>query len=377
MSTPTSKNYTSTPGKPTITPTPTTTVTQTPTPTFTPGPVTFGPDDFPSNVNPLTGLYVSKASLLNRRPIALKVNIVPRTSNRPPWGLSFADIVYDYYHNDGYTRFHAIYYGTDAELVGPIRSGRLLDHELIRMYESVFAYGSADRIVNSRLLNSEYSDRVILEGQRSNCPPTEAAPLCRYDPSGYDFLLAGTQAISEYIESQGVDNSRQDLTGMYFDSEPPETGVDGTQVSIRYSGDDYVLWEFNPITKRYDRYQDNVYDTGQGEEYAPLIDRLNDEQINAENVIIIFVRHEYYQQPPNEIVEILLNGSGDAYALRDGKMYQVTWNRTGMNSVLTLTNPDGKGFPFKPGRTWIQVVGVYTTVEETEDGVWRFKFGFP
>ena len=80
-----------------------------------------GPTNFPANVDPLTGLVVSNPGLLDRRPIAIKVNIVPRSSNRPPWGLSYADIVYDYYHNDGYSRFHAIFYGSDAKLVGPIR----------------------------------------------------------------------------------------------------------------------------------------------------------------------------------------------------------------------------------------------------------------
>ena len=49
-----------------------------------------------------------------------------RFTRRSP-GLSMADIVYDYYHNDGYSRLHAIFYGQDAELVGAIRSGRLLD----------------------------------------------------------------------------------------------------------------------------------------------------------------------------------------------------------------------------------------------------------
>src|SRR4030042_6449734 len=92
---------------PTITRTPTLTptITGTPTPTETTTPVVYGPSNFPANIDPLTGLPVSDPALLDRRPIAVKINIVPRSSNRPPWGLSFADIVYDYYHNDGYSRF--------------------------------------------------------------------------------------------------------------------------------------------------------------------------------------------------------------------------------------------------------------------------------
>ncbi|MBN2147915.1 MAG: DUF3048 domain-containing protein, partial [Anaerolineales bacterium] len=142
----------------------TTTPTLEPTPAISTTPVMYGPNNYPAVVNPLTGLTVADASLLDRRPLAFKINLVPRTFYRPVWGLSMADIVYDFYHNDGYSRLHAIFYGQDAELVGAIRSGRLLDQELIRMYQSIFGYGSADEIVNQRLLNSEYSYRVFLEG---------------------------------------------------------------------------------------------------------------------------------------------------------------------------------------------------------------------
>ncbi|MBE9474061.1 MAG: DUF3048 domain-containing protein, partial [Chloroflexi bacterium] len=143
---------------------PTETATATFTPTATPPyPVEgFGPDNFPMDVNPLTGLYVANRRELDKRPVALKINVVPRTGTRPPWGLSSADIVFDYYQNNGYTRFHTIFYGEDTDLAGSIRSARFPDHFLIRMYKSIFAYGSADPLINERLFGAEYSDRLVL-----------------------------------------------------------------------------------------------------------------------------------------------------------------------------------------------------------------------
>jgi len=358
----------------TATSTLTPTVTASPTPLFTPTPVVYGPTNFPTNVDPLTGLIVSKPSLLNRRPVAVKVNIVPRTSNRPPWGLSFADIVYDYYHNDGYSRFHAIFYGQDASLVGPIRSGRLLDYELVHMYQSIFAYGSADALINQRLLNSDFSNRVILEGHEAACPPSGSPPFCRFGPATYDILLSDTAKLSSYITSQRVENGRQNLDGMAFNSEVPSGGETGKQLYVRYSGDNYTRWDYNPSTGRYLRFQDDVFDTGQGEKYAPLTDRLNDQQLSAANVVVILARHEYFQEPPAEIIEILLSGTGSAYAFRDGKMYEVKWSRQTINSVLSLTYEDGTPFPFKPGNTWFQVVGVSTLAQQQSDGAWRFNF---
>lgn len=361
----------------TSTPTSTPTLVHTATPSVTPTPVVYGPKDFPDGINPLTGLQVANPAILNRRPVAVKVNIVPRTTNRPPWGISFADIVYDYYHNAGYNRFHAIFYGNDAELVGPIRSARMLDHELVRMYQSVFAYGFADQIINSRILNSEYANRLILEGQRADCPPTAQTPLCRYEPSGSDFLLGSTKSMTEYAKNKGVTTDGMDLTGMYFTTQFPSDGQLATQLYVRYSGDDYVRWDYDPASGKYLHFQDNVYDQGQGEEYAPLLDRVNNLQVTAENVVVLYVRHEYFRQPPGEIVDILLSGTGKAVAFRDGQAYQVNWNRANINSVLTLTQADGSPFPFKPGKTWFQVVGQTSTVTQPTPESWRFQFVIP
>jgi hypothetical protein len=354
------------------------TVTNTPLPTFTPTPIAYGPSNFPANVDPLTGSVVSNPSLLDRRPVAVKVNIVPRRSNTPPWGLSFADIVYDYYHNDGYSRFHAIFLGQDASLVGPIRSGRLLDYELVHMYQSIFAYGSADALINQRLLNADFSDRVILEGSSHPCPPSiPSDPFCRFGPNEADILLGDTAMFSKLITSRGVSNGRQNLDGMTFHSDAPTGGAPGTQLIVRYSGDNYTRWDYDPISGKYLRFQDAVYDTGQGEEYVPLTDRLTEKQLTASTVVVILVRHEYYQQPPAEIIDILLSGTGTAYAFRDGQMYPVTWNRPSINSVLYLTNSDGTAFPFKPGSTWIQVVGEDTNAQDEGNGAWRFNFYMP
>jgi hypothetical protein len=175
-----------------------------------------------------------------------------------------------------------------------------------------------------------------------------------------------------------VDISPQNLDGMTFDSTPPSTGSPASQVFIHYSTDDYARWDFDPASGRYLRFQDNVLATSpQAEEYVPLVDRLNDQQIAADNVVVLIVRHAYYQQPPNEIVEIYLSGSGPAYAYRDGQVYQVNWNRPTTNSVLFLTNPDGSPFPYHPGNTWYQVIGESSVVSQPGTDSWRFDFRIP
>ena len=129
-----------------------------PTPTITPSPTLAypaegrGPTNFSADVNPLTGLQVKEPENLNRRPIVIKVENIPR-EHRPQWGLSLADLVYEYYTEFGATRFAAIFYGKDAERVGPIRSGRFFDVNLVQMYKAcLFMEALIQRCKNASLI---------------------------------------------------------------------------------------------------------------------------------------------------------------------------------------------------------------------------------
>jgi hypothetical protein len=174
-----------------------------------------------------------------------------------------------------------------------------------------------------------------------------------------------------------VDDSQQNLDGMFFQLAPPDGGNTGNQIFTRYSGDNYNRWDYDPATGRYLRFQDDVFDQGQGERYAPLLDRVSNVQISAANVIVLLATHQYYVPPPGEIVDILLNGSGTAYAFRDGQVYKVKWNRTAQDSLLFLTFEDGSRYPLKPGNTWYQVVGQSSTITQPGVGTFRFEFAFP
>ena len=328
----------------------------------------LGPDNFPKDVNPLTGLKVTDPTLLERRPLMIKVSNLPRYV-RPQWGLNLADHVYEYYTEYGTTRFIAIYLGQDASQVGPIRSARFFDENIIRAYKAVFAFGSADIYVLNRLFNAGFSDRLVLESNWT--------PMFRYDPNKYNHLMVGTAALSKYITDKGIENSRQDLNGMIFKMEPPANGVAGEQVSVRFSTAIYNKWEYNTSTGKYSRSSDTVDDPngGQNEVYAPLSDQLTGETVVSDNVVFLEVPYKFFRREPEQM-EIPFIGSGLAFAFRDGKMYEVRWQRIKEDSMVSLAYEDGTPFPFKPGNTWFEVIG--TTSEQIQvDQGWRFVFHIP
>jgi hypothetical protein len=353
-----------TPLPPTVTPSP----QPSPTPLYpSEG---YGPSNFPSNVNPLTGLQVADPTLLNRRPVLVKVSNLPRYV-RPQWGLSLADIVFEYYIEEGTTRFASIFYGKDAEMVGPIRSGRLFDAYVVRGYKAIFVFGGAYVVEMDKYERSDFSNRLITQ-------ITQNTPLYRYDPNGYDHLMGNTADLTAFASSKGIENGRQNLDGMSFKLESPAGGQPGMQVIVRYSGSIYNRWDFDTSTGKYLRFSDTLDDFDiNNEQYAQLTDRLTNQPIAFDNMVVLYVTQEVYftDSKGNKIYDILFSGSGDGYAFRDGQAYQVKWHRNDTDVVL-LTNLDGTPFPFKPGTTWFEVVGVSSTVQHTNQG-WRFQHIMP
>ena len=327
----------------------------------------FGPDNFPIDINPLTGLSTDPA-LLDRRPMLVKVSNLPREV-RPQSGLSRADIIFEYYTEEGTTRFIAIYYGKDAEQVGSIRSARFFDEHIIRMYRGFFVFGSGDERVRDRLYNSGLSERLVVEWQ-VGCPA-----LCRPDPLT-NYLMADTLAVREYLHAQGISDEWQDLEGIRFSIHPTDGKQTVNKLYVWYSAVIYNRWDYDPPSGHYYRYVDveNALE-GQPEVYRPLRDAQGDVPISADNVVVLLVPHDFYSISP-EIVDIQFYGTGIAYAFRDGEAYELEWARPDENGVLQLLTKNSEAFPLKPGVTWFEVMGINTKFYPTAS-YWRFEMRFP
>ena len=350
------------------------TLPDTPTPNPNSETFAYGPKDFPENINPLTGMEVADLELLDRRPLSVKVQLFPR-GQRPPWGVNTADLVFDYYQNNGLTRLNSVFYGKDAEVVGPIRSARLFDANVVQMYKAILAFGGADSRILKKFYGYDFADRMVLEGNQK-CPP-----MCRIDPESFNYLVTNTAELTKYADENGIPNEPQDLTGMSFNSQVPSGGQSSQQIFTRYSISSYDRWDYDPSSGRYLRFQDTQEAHTEAEEvYAPLTDQLSNSQISTDNVVIIFAVTEFVyrsQSGNSEIVDIELDGSGDALAFRDGQVFQVKWNRPKKDSVLYLTFQDGSLYPYKPGTTWYQVLGKSSQVEQRGEGVYRIVFNTP
>jgi hypothetical protein len=85
----------------------------------------------------------------------------------------------------------------------------------------------------------------------------------------------------------------------------------------------------------------------------------------------------YYESNSTEIYEYILEYTGPGFAIRDGKIFKVLWDRPTIDSLVTVRFANGNLFPLKPGNVWFEVLSDNTTYETTADGTWRFYFDLP
>ncbi len=296
---------------------------------------------------------------------------------RPQSGLTLADVVFEYYIEWGESRFIAVMYGNDSSMVGPVRSGRYFDEHVARMYNAFLMFKGADPRELTYLENSTLKDfLVIVYTNNSTCPPIVIGPSRR---DSYNNAFFDTTRWAACAEKKGLDNSRRLLNGGFFSEQPPQSDLAVTRIFTHFSNQSYNYWEYDPLTRKYFRYQEaNDIEKNRPEAYTPLTDAETGQHVTADNVVMLFVPHTFGNQydADDEVYHIDLVDFGNAYVFRDGVAIPAQWNRTDENQPILLTDLLGNPIYMHPGRTFYEVLGVNSSY--TQSGTdWKFYFATP
>jgi len=346
---------TSTPVTPTVTPTP----TETPIPLVYP----VGPSGFPTNVDPLTGLKVSNMQLLLRRPLAIKVSNYPRTA-RPQAGLSRADLLWEFYTEFGNTRWVAMFYGQDAEKVGPIRSARVLDTRLVPHYDAILVHVQAFETVWQEISKSGID---TINEFPASCPA-----ICRDSTEEFveNSAFGNTAELTKYAKRIGmVTGERPNLDGMVFNPDSPAGAKAALGAKIFFSSSATAEWKYDNTLKRYVRLSES--DTGA---MIPLNDRTTGAQLAVDNLVVLNVDVFKYegQTGTGEQLDMDLTGSGKAFFFRDGVIVQGTWKSNGWTVPLQLLDAQGQNYQLRPGTTYFAIVSKRFIGAPTTSTEWHF-----
>lgn len=352
--------FTNTPAGPTKTPTPlptdtatatsTPTATPTPTDTPTPTPTPNGPFSYPEGINPLTGLPYPNEEARNRRNLIVKISNFPPIV-RPQTNVNLADVVFEVEAEGGVTRFAAIFRSQLPEIVGSVRSARLLDLELVPMFQALLAYSGTSDPIQKLILTSPYTYQTFSPLKGDN----EDAGFIRVPQEGKAFehtLFLQPALLIEKATARGV-NTPYKPFGFAFAEQPDPAGEPATDVFVDWYGQTDARWQFDEETGRYMRYTDGLMHT----------DAATGEQLWTDNLIIIEVPHNrrpdlFPEGATYESLEIALWDQGRAYLVRDGVFYQGYWRRRDREpgSALQIIYGNNTPIMMKPGRTWVSVV---------------------
>lgn len=245
--------------------------------------------------------------------------------------------------------------------VGPIRSGRLI-------YADIHAF-----FKDACLIYAFASPEVL-----------EELPQCFFvthdiDGGGYMLEIDELPRLAEKNKTGEIDYASN-----VFDLIPPSGGMTATQLHVYVAYLNQSAWKYDSASQSYWRFVDDAdFDTAGI--LHPEVDRLTNRQLQFENVIVLYTKHDVVS-PTNLDIHLEENLTGNALLFRDGLMYEIKWTtRLDSNEIKNsqqkpiqfVTNDESALFPLKPGRTWILVVTPKTSVEEESFGEWYLNFAQP
>jgi hypothetical protein len=273
-------------------------------------------------MSPFTGEPVKTLG----RVVVVKIDNIVQA--RPPTGLTSADIVYLLPVEGGLSRIFAVFSTRFPKIIGPVRSAREDDLELLRQFgRPGFAYSGAAPhllpfITRARVVNLYDTPAYFRDGNR-------VAPHNLY-------------AYTRTLRAEAAGASTAHDIGFRF-GPPPPGGRPAASFSVSFPAASFTF-RWSPRTRRWLVWMDGTQATDAA-----------DGDLAAATVVIQYtiVRTsrflEYGVRPPYAES----TGSGTAVILRDGRAWRVRWSRPNPDGGTTYTLPSGARMTFAPGQEWV------------------------
>ncbi len=315
----------------------------------------------PAVVNPLNGMEAASADLVARRPLAVKVENDPAA--RPQSGLVDAEMVIEELVEGGVTRFICLFLAGESAVLGPNRSVRPCDIDILyHLQPLLICSGGAPQV----LAMVRQSGLAFLEEDAAHFwrDPKRPAP---------HNLYTSTERLRAYLAEQGDAFDRPTVSGLAFRTEaevraareallsaagggegaagpsllPLEFEVN--QVAVAYGAGCDVVYRYDPATNVYARILHG----------KPHTDKGTGAQVAPRNVII-----QYVKLSPSGVKDVTgsdtpnleVVGTGSCLVFSGGKVYGGTWKKPDRSSPTRYCFPDGSEIRLFPGQTWLHLI---------------------
>jgi hypothetical protein len=250
---------------------------------------------------------------------------------RPQTGLTHADIVYVLPVEGGLSRFLAVFSSDYPPVIGPVRSAREADLELLRQFgRPAFAYSGATAALlpyihrTARIV--DLYDGITSGYYRDN---SRTAPYNLY-------------AHTRQLLRQAPQASKARDIGFRF-GPPPPGGKAARSASVSYPAASFrFTWSAAKSRWLVSMDGSRAVATDGG--------RLSPATVVIQYTTVRTSRFLEYGKPPPYAES---TGSGTALVLRDGKAWTTHWSRPEANGGTTFTTASGQRMTFAPGQVWV------------------------
>ncbi len=263
----------------------------------------------------------------------LAVKIDNLAAARPQTGLTRADIIYVLQVEGGLSRFLAVYSSHFPPVIGPVRSARQDDLQLLRQFgRPAFAYSGA----HPQLL--PIVERAPIVDLYSGRAGGYYRDTSRYAPHN---LYARTSQL--LAEARGTSKARD--IGFRF-GPAPAGGTPAAARTVSYPAASFTFRWSKPAG-RWLAWMDGApaMSTGGGQLGAPTV------VIQYTKVGVARFREWGAPAPYSYTV-----GAGPAVVLRDGQAWPVHWSRPDAASGTSFTTSSGQRMTFARGQVWVLLV---------------------
>lgn len=310
-------------------PVPTTTTTTTTTSTTT----TTIPPALATATMPLTGLPVDGenpeiAAVLASPALAVKIDNDPAA--QPYVGIGAADVIIEL-RVEGISRNIAVFHSNLPDVVGPVRSARTSDPDLLAMFvKPVFAWSGGNPTVTKVIRSTEW----VVDANHNNAQADYFRTKDRKAP--HNLMIRPVDLVEH---ERGEALPPQQLFE-YVPHDEESTGVATSRISTSV-GSSRADFEWDTELEKWVRM-----DSG-----GPRVDS-DGEPVASTNVVVLstsYTRSAADRKSPE--AESL--GQGLAWVFADGKVTAGTWTRSQRDQPWTLTADDGSAMRLMSGNTWI------------------------
>ena len=281
---------------------------------------------------PLTGLPAPGTADVVQSAVVAKVDNSPEA--RPHAALTRADMVYEVWV-EGITRFGAVFHSDVPDRVGPVRSARSTDVDLVA------------NLGTPLLVWSGGNPGVI--GEINNAASMGALVNAGYDVASSYYWRAGERYAPHNLYADlvalranlGLDGSNYPTPLYTFGGAEALLGVPVPGIVVSFGPGAVVeyVWDAEAGCAR--RFQDG----------RAFVDE-DGSSVCPRNVVVQFTPYGPSRADARS-PQAYTVGAGDGVAFRGGLLAQVTWNRPGPLDGPNLTDISGVPAVLTPGTTWV------------------------